>query len=122
MPPDRDDPVTREERLAELLEEFRASQSSTRTAARDLAADIRARGESRRTRGTRFQENAPQVGVPRRMTREIADVSDRLERLTALAKQIETDCTDSVQARQTLEAVLGEIDTLREKLKVLNLP
>jgi hypothetical protein len=52
------------------------------------------------------------------MMPEAADVSRRLERLAALAKRLEADCADSVDARLTLEAVLREIDALREKLKV----
>jgi hypothetical protein len=51
---------------------------------------------------------------------EAADVSRRLERLAALAKRLEADCADSADARLTLEAVLREIDALREELKVLN--
>jgi hypothetical protein len=111
MAPDRDDPVTREDRLADLMEEFRASQHAVaRVVTRDRAAAVRA------------QDAADGSSPSGRQTPETADLSHRLERLATLAKRLEIDCADSADGRRTLEAILREIDTLREKLKVLNLP
>jgi hypothetical protein len=61
--PQRDDPVTREERVRELMEEFRTNDSNQRAAiaaatanarvARDRAIDIRARGRDAAIRAAR---------------------------------------------------------------------
>jgi hypothetical protein len=66
MPPSRDDAETREERLAELIEEFKASETNQRTTqsrvtaearvARERAAASRARGGSRPPGGARPQD------------------------------------------------------------------
>jgi hypothetical protein len=88
MAPKRDDPVTRAERLVDLLEKFHACDSNERAtladlsararAARDRAADIRARRWG----------------------------AERVEPAFDLTKRLEVNSTDSADAHRTSEAVL----------------
>ena len=52
------------------------------------------------------------------MTREAeADAILRLERMAALAKELEDEFADNAVARLNLESMLRNIDALREQLK-----
>jgi hypothetical protein len=50
------------------------------------------------------------------------DLLARLARMKALAKALKDDCAHHAAAREVCEALLREIDKVRKKLKVLNLP
>jgi hypothetical protein len=52
----------------------------------------------------------------------VSGLAVELERLSTLAKRLEAECAESANARTTLEAMRREIETIRQKLKVLNLP
>lgn len=56
------------------------------------------------------------------MSSDADDLSRQLDRLTALAKRLESECAESADARTTLEALQRQIEAIRQKLKVLNLP
>jgi hypothetical protein len=56
------------------------------------------------------------------MASDVDELSLRLERLTAIAKELEIECAESADARRTFEALQREIETIRLKLRVLNRP
>jgi len=56
------------------------------------------------------------------MSSDVDELPVRLERLTIIAKRLEHECAESVDARITFEAVQHAIEAIRQKLKVLNLP
>jgi hypothetical protein len=56
------------------------------------------------------------------MAPDVDELNARLNRLVTLAKDLKTECADSADARVKFEALQREIETIRAKLKVLNLP
>jgi hypothetical protein len=53
---------------------------------------------------------------------DASELAAQLSRLSALAKRLESECAESADARITLETIQHEIESIRQKLKVLNLP
>jgi hypothetical protein len=56
------------------------------------------------------------------MASDVDELNARLNRLVVLAQELEAECANSAEARVTFEALQREIEAIRKKLKVLNLP